>query len=131
LPDFRGENTFMEQAWAHEPKELRGLIIPQGRSLPLPRPSENMKDTDRVIMVKSDGRFGRIVTAIRSRRSQEATSPQRGVPAEGTTIEPGSCSPTAAAAGGLPPSPDPSPSTATPEVSPGSQSPLVDPPLHL
>jgi hypothetical protein len=38
--------------------------------------SENMKDTDRVIMVKSDGRFGRIVmTAIRSRRSQEATSP--------------------------------------------------------
>jgi hypothetical protein len=76
----------------------RPLIIPQGRSLPLPRPSENMKDTDRVIMVKSDGRFGRIVTAIRSRRSQEATSPHEEYQQKGPPSSRAPRSPTAAAA---------------------------------
>jgi hypothetical protein len=131
LPDFRGENTFMEQAWAHEPKELRGPDNDRkGARCHYLGPSENMKDTDRVIMVKSDGRFGRIVDRYKIKTVSGGYQPARGVLAEGTTIEPAALAPPPAAAAEVPAAvaPDPLPSTATPEVSPVVASPpLVDP----
>jgi hypothetical protein len=61
-PDFNGEYFFFDQAWAYEPKELRGPN--NDRKAAKCRylgPSPNMKDSSRVIMMELGGKYGRVV----------------------------------------------------------------------